>query len=84
MLITDRGYCIMFGGGLSATGQHRPYIFRLDRPVPSGGVMLPHGVVTHPPEDPTVRASAAQPARIRHISFGLGHALALLEQRPLR
>lgn len=79
MLLTDRGYCIMFGGGLAADRSFEPYVFRLDSPAP--GVGGPESKERREAAD-KVRAHWGRRYRVKQVAFGLGHAVAVVQSAP--
>jgi hypothetical protein len=79
VLLTDRGYCIMFGGGLAADQALEPYVFRLDRPAP--GVGEPQSKERMALAE-RVRAEWGRRYRVKQVAFGLGHAVAVVQSAP--
>ena len=80
VLITDAGHCITFGGGNTSYSQHPPHLFTLNNPTPSSTP------TNQPPMSGMERTDAIenalnQPYRIKKLTFGLGHAIALVDKK---
>ena len=75
VMLTDRGYCIVCGGGLQPDqAAHMPYLFRLDQPTP-GFQRSAHELVV----EERVRDMWRQNPKVKQIAFGLRHALAIVQ-----
>jgi hypothetical protein len=80
VLITDAGYAITFGGGNSQSGQHSPRVFTLEQYHAQKSASSSSSTPSHDSSSPapTWRPPAY---RIRKIVFGLGHAIALVNDK---
>jgi hypothetical protein len=83
-LITDAGHCITFGGGNSQYGQHRPHIFTLDQPTPPETTPQDRTAALVTQDEPLIAGALKSPYRIRKLTWGLGHAIAFVQEKKER